>query len=320
MKMRYSIAALALILVAIYLLATFSIVKGYYLYVLNLCLVNAIAAIGLMVISGVAGQMSLATSGLVAIGAYTTGILLTHTPLGFEFALVLGPLAAAAIGTLLAGPALRLSGLHLAIVTLAFGVIVVQLIGHGGWLTGGMNGLTFPEMSLFGMPLRSDRNRLVLIGIVTLVVLILTHNLLRFRAGRALLAIREREAVAQAMGVNVSRYKAFAFAYGSALAGLSGVLFSSLNGFISVDDFTIHFALYAFVMIAVGGMTSLWGALIGAFFVTLLPETLRGLKEASDLVFGVLLTIVIAALPGGFVSLPRLASTWLARRRGSASR
>lgn len=316
--MRYKLLAIAVAILALFLLAEFRLVSSYYIYLVNLCLVNSIAVIGLMVISGVAGQMSLATSGLVAIGAYTTGILMTHTPLGFEASLVVGPIAAALIGTLLAAPALRLSGLHLAIVTLAFGVIVVQLIGHGGWLTGGMSGLTFPEMRFFGLSLSSDKNRLLLIGGFVIVVLYLTHNLLRFKVGRALFAIHEREAVAQAMGVNVSAYKALAFAFGSCLAGLSGVLFSSLNGFISVEDFTIHSALYAFVMIAVGGMTSIWGALIGAFFVTLLPEALRDLKEASDVVFGLMLTVVIAALPGGLVSIPKLIGARLVRLRKPA--
>ena len=278
-------------------------ISGYYLFLASITLVNAIAAIGLVVVSGVAGQMSLATSGLLAIGAYVTGVAMTATGMPFVLCLIAGPVAASLLGTLLAAPAIRLSGLHLAIVTLAFGVIVVQFIGKGGPLTGGMSGLTLPPVSIFGIDLDNDARRLALVGAITVLTLWVSHNLLRFKVGRALFAIHERESVAQALGVNIRLYKSLAFAYGSFLAGLAGVLTAAVKGFISVDDFTIHTALYAFVMIAVGGMTSIWGGLIGAAFVTLLPEVLRGFREASDLIFGVLLTLVIAVLPGGLVTL-----------------
>ena len=301
--MIWKLLAIAIFLAAMIVGGLTGSISSYFLFLISIALINSIAAIGLVVISGVAGQMSLATSGLLAVGAYVTGVMTTKFGMPFGWCLIVGPLVASALGTLLAAPAIRLSGLHLAIITLAFGVIVVQLIGKAGPLTGGMSGLTLPELSLFGLKLDSDAHRLILVGILMLAVLWVTHNLLRFKVGRALFAIREREAVAQALGINVRRYKTLAFAYGSLLAGLAGVLSASVKGFISVEDFSVQTALYAFVMIAVGGMSSVWGGLIGGIFITLLPEVLRDFREGSDLIFGVLLTLSIAILPGGLVSL-----------------
>lgn len=304
--MAWKLIILTVAIVALVAGGLTGLVSSYFLFVLAITLANAIAAIGLVVVSGVAGQMSLATSGLLAIGAYVAGVFTTTWGLPFALCLIAGPVLASLLGTLLAAPAIRLSGLHLAIVTLAFGVIVVQLIGKGGSLTGGMSGLTLPKLSIAGIAIDNDARRLALVGLATILTLWVSHNLLRFKVGRALFAIHEREAVAQALGVNIRLYKSLAFAYGSFLAGLAGVLTAAVKGFISVDDFTIHTALYAFVMVAVGGMTSIWGGLIGAAFVTLLPEFLRGFREASDLVFGILLTLVIAVLPGGLASLSQV--------------
>ena len=289
---------------------------SYYLYLVNLTLVNAIGAIGLVVVSGVAGQMSLATAGLLAIGSYTTGILTTTYGVDFGAAAVIGAILTTIIGTMLAGPALRLTGLHLAIVTLAFSEIVLQLIGAGGAFTGGQSGMAVASASLLGWSLDTEKSRFILVGVTFVLVVLATRNFLRFKAGRALFAMREREPVARALGVDVSAYKTLAFAYGSFLAGLAGALFVTLKGFISVDDFTIQVSLYFFVMIAVGGMTSIWGGVVGAAFVTLLPEALRDFRESSDAVFGILLTLVVAFLPGGLVAFGRaLWQRLLASRR-----
>jgi branched-chain amino acid transport system permease protein len=124
-----------------------------------------------------------------------------------------------------------------------------------------------------------------------------------------LFTLRERELTARALGIDVARYKTLAFAYSSFLAGLAGALYAPLKGYISVDDFTIWNSIYFFVMIAVGGITSIAGGIIGAIVVTIMPEALRGLQEAANAVFGILLVLIIVFLPGGLVSIP----SWLAR-------
>ena len=296
-------------------------VNSYLLYVLNLTLINAIAAMGLVVLSGVAGQISLGTAGLLATGAYGTGMLMVHLGLGFVPAAVGGTIVTTLLGTALAAPALRLSGLHLAIVTLAFGVIVVQLIGKGGPLTGGMSGLFLPPISIFGWTVTTEARKFVCILIPFCMVAVACVNFLSLKPGRALFALRDHESTAQAMGIHTNAYKALAFALSSMLAGLAGALYAMLKGYVSVDDFTLWNSLYFFVMIAVGGMTSIFGAVLGAAAVTILPESLRGFQDASQAVFGVVLMLIIIFMPGGLVSLLRRGAfgdmlAWLRRARG----
>ena len=295
--------------------------NGYFIYVVNLTLINAIAAIGLVIVSGVAGQMSLGTAALLAIGAYGTGILTTHFGVPWIAAAIVGAVAATIIGTLLAAPALRLTGLHLAIVTLAFGVIVVQLIGKGGRWTGGMSGLTLADADILGFALSTEARRYYVIAVVFFAVALSASAFLRRKPGRALLTLRERELTARALGINVAHYKTLAFAYSSFLAGLAGALYAPLKGYISVDDFTIWQSIYFFVMIAVGGMTSIAGGVLGAIVVTVLPEALRGLQESANAVFGALLMLIIIFVPGGLVSLvaPLLRLLRRGRREGEAS-
>ena len=296
-------------------------VNSYLLYVLNLTLINAIAAIGLVVLSGVAGQISLGTAGLLATGAYGTSMLMVHMGMGFIPAAVGGAVLTMLIGTALAAPALRLSGLHLAIVTLAFGVIVVQLIGKGGPLTGGMSGLFLPPIVILGWAVSTEASKFVCILVPFCVVVVACVNFLRHKPGRALFALRDHESTAQAMGINTNAYKALAFALSSLLAGLAGALYAMLKGYVSVDDFTLWNSLYFFVMIAVGGMTSIFGAVLGAAAVTILPESLRGFHDKSQAVFGIVLMLIVIFMPGGLVSLLRRGAfadmwAWLRRARG----
>lgn len=294
------IVVLAVTVVAV---AAASQLNSYFLYVTNLTMINAIVAIGLVILSGVAGLLSLGTAALVAIGAYSSGILTTHYGWSFVPAMLAGSMAAAAVGTLLAAPALRLGGMHLAIVTLAFGVVVVQLIGMGGSLTGGMQGLSLAPPTLFGWPLDTEWRRLCLILPLFALVVTASLNFVRLKPGRALAAIRDRESTAAALGVHPAAYKTLAFAFSSLLAGLAGALYGGLTSYISTDDFTIWNSIFYFVMIVVGGMTSIIGGIVGAIVVTVFPEAMRELKEVSYAVFGVLLMLIIMFFPNGLVSL-----------------
>jgi ABC-type branched-subunit amino acid transport system permease subunit len=289
--------------------------NSYFLYVINLTLVNAIAAVGLVLLSGVAGQISLATAGLVAIGAYGTGILMTQLGIGFLPAAVCGTLVAAIIGTVLAAPALRLSGLHLAIVTLAFGIIVVQFIGKGGKLTGGMSGLFIPPISVFGWQADTEYRHLLLILPPFLAAAFVSINFARLKPGRALHILRDREIVARTLGIDTSRYKIFTFAYSAFLCGLSGALLAALKGYVSVDDFSLWSSLYFFVMIVVGGMTSVVGGIIGAVIVTVLPEALRGLQDAAGAALGVITLVIFILVPGGIVAASKRLYAFVAGRR-----
>ncbi|MCO5064259.1 MAG: branched-chain amino acid ABC transporter permease [Rhizobiaceae bacterium] len=285
---------------AVALGASLGLINTYYVYLANLTLINAIAAVGLVVLSGAAGLLSLATAGLVAIGAYST-VILVNQGLNFAVAAALAPFITMAIGSLMAAPAMRLTGLHLAIVTLAFGAVVIQLIGNGGDLTGGMTGLTLDNPTIFGWVVDTEARKFIVIGVVFLLSALATSRLLRLKHGRALFALKERELMARSLGVNVPLYKLLAFAYSSFLAGIAGALFVMMKSFIAPDDFSLDLSIYYFVMIVVGGITSTLGGVIGAAFITLLPEVLGTLKEAAQSVFGIMLVLVIVFMPGGLV-------------------
>lgn len=284
--------------------------NSYYTYVANLSLINAIAAIGLVVVTGLAGQLSLATAGLMAIGAYACAILTGRYGVPFPLALPTSALLTMAVGACLTLPALRLGGLHLAIVTLAAGIVVVQFIGKGGAFTGGMSGLSIDPPEVLGWPVDSESRRFAVLAPIFLAVAAATWNFRRLKPGRALLALRQRERMAQMLGVDTRAYKLLAFAYSSFLAGLAGALYGASKGYISVDDFTIWNSIYLYVMIAVGGATSVLGGVVGAVFVTALPEVLRGFDQAAQAIFGVILVLVIALLPSGVV--PPAIALWQA--------
>jgi branched-chain amino acid transport system permease protein len=304
-SLRHPLLATSAACLSAVVVAAASWLNSYYLYLANLTLVNAIVAIGLVVLSGIAGQLSLGASGLVAVGAYVAGAAMVHLGCPFWLAAMLGVGVTTMIGTLLAAPALRLTGLHLAIVTLAFGIVVVQLIGKGGKLTGGMGGLTIPATEIFGWELDTEWRRFVVISAVFSIVVAATLRLLASKTGRALLAIRERELAARSLGIDTAAYKTLAFAYSSSLCGLAGALYAIMKGFISVDDFTVWQSIYYFMMIAIGGMTSVAGGVLGAIFVTVVPEALREFPDASQAVFGIIFFLIVVFLPAGIVSLVR---------------
>lgn len=286
----------------------------YFLGVINLTLVNAIAAIGLVLLSGVAGQISLGTAGLVAAGAYGCGMLMVHLGVAFLPAAIAGALVATLIGTALAAPALRLSGLHLAIVTLAFGIIIVQFIGMGGKVTGGMSGLFVPPASILGWEANTEYRKFLLVLLPFLLVTYASWNFARLKPGRALHILRDREMIARAMGINTSAYKIMTFAYSAFLCGVSGALLGALKGYISVDDFTLWTSLYFFVMIVIGGITSIAGAIIGAAVVTLLPEVLRSLQEYAQAALGIITMLIFLFARGGVVGLAKRSASALLRR------
>lgn len=298
-----SIAAV-LAVAAVAVGAGLGLINTYYVYLANLTLINAIAAIGLVVLSGAAGLLSLATAGLVAIGAYSTAILV-NMGVNFAVAALIAPFITMAIGSLMAAPAMRLTGLHLAIVTLAFGAVVIQLIGNGGDFTGGMTGLTLENPTILGWAVDTETRKFIVVGVVFLLSALATSRLLRLKHGRALFALKERELMARSLGINVPLYKLLAFAYSSFLAGLAGALFVMMKTFIAPDDFSLDLSIYYFVMIVVGGITSTLGGFIGAAFITLLPEMLGTLKEAAQSVFGIMLVLVIVFMPGGIVGAYR---------------
>lgn len=252
---------------------------NYWTYNLTLAGIYAIAAMGLNILTGYTGLISLGHAAFFAVGAYTVGYM-THT-LGQSFwlALPLGGVAAALAGLILGLPALRLTGIYLAIATMGFAFIVDQVILEWSAVTGGANGLLVSRPSLGPVSFSTDRSYFYLVLVMVALFVFLTKNMTRTMQARALCAVRDSEVAAQTMGIPLARIKTQAFAVSAFYTGIAGGLFAPLISFIGPDNFTIMESINLIVMIIVGGLASIQGAILGAVFITLLSELIRVSKD-----------------------------------------
>ena len=280
---------LALSLAAAYLLPT------YPLFVFSLAVVNIIAVLGVNLVMGYAGQISLGHAGFAAIGAYTTALLVGSCDLSFWLALALGGFLAAAFGYLLGVPALRLGPLYVSMVTFGFGLVVVIILQNWYALANGPNGMAVPPPELFGYEL-FPRQFHVPIVLIAAGLFLLARNIVDSRHGRAFIAIRENELAARGMGINLAHYKTVAFAVGAFYAGISGGLLAGLSQFVNPDAFVFPVSILYVTMGILGGIGSLAGAALGGLMLTVLPELLRGAAEYKDFLTGLLL-LASADLP-----------------------
>jgi branched-chain amino acid transport system permease protein len=303
---RAAVAALGALLVAWPWLA-----PRYFVFLASLILVNAVVAIGLNLLSGYTNQLSFGHAGFLAIGAYTAALLTIHAPaLPVVAALAAAGLVTAAVGLAFGVPCLRLSGLYLAMATLAFGFVIAEVILSLDWLTRGADGLRVPAARLGGWPLATDTARYYLVAVVAVALMTAALNLARTRTGRALLAIRESEIAAQASGVPVARYKTLAFGVSAFYTGVAGGLFAFVVGFLSPDAFDVFLSVDFVVMIIVGGLGSVPGSIAGAAVVTVLHDSLAAFQNYRPLIFGGILIACMLFMPGGITSAARA----LARR------
>jgi branched-chain amino acid transport system permease protein len=277
--------------------------SDYTLYLVNLIAVTAILALGLTIVTGVAGQVSLAQAAFSAIGGYGAALLATGLGVPQWLGIPLAALAAGAVGYLLGLPALRLEGPYLALVTLGFTAIVQTVLIHWKTVTNGQLGLPVPPLAVAGRPLTSGRDLYLVIVPLTVVLFLATRRLLRSRVGRALDALRQSEVAARVLGVNPVHYKTLAFALSAFLGGIGGGLHALLTTFLSPDTFGIIESIYFLVIIVVGGVASVPGPLLGAALLVLLPETLGAFRQYQALVYGVLLLTFIVFVPGGLSGL-----------------
>ena len=300
MNQKISLYCIGLMLAA--LIAPW-VLPTYYLYLLNLILINIILALGLNVLTGNSGQISLCHSSFMAIGAYVFTLLnneLNWPLLGSAGAAVF----AASIGGIMVGyPARRLSGIYLALATLAFLSLTQIVIEEFPDLTGGIRGLKIEKGSFLGWSLASETTVFYLVALATGLCLYMTINLMRFPIGRAFDAIRTSPHAAQALGIPVAKVKLVAFTISAAYAGLAGVLFALIVGFIDPVEFGVSASLRYITFIVVGGMGSIAGSVIGAVVLTSLPEALRGIKEYGDLVYAAILLLSLVFLPNGLVGI-----------------
>ncbi len=293
--------------------------NNYQLTLANQVGIFAIAAIGLNILTGFTGQISLGTGGFMAIGAYGSGLLVTMLGLPWWLTIPIASLVTAVVGAFFGLPSLRLKGLYLAIATLAAQQIIEWAIVRSP-LTGGVEALVVPAPRLFGIRMSTDFNFYWVILLALAITILFSVNLFRTRVGRAFIAIRDQDIAAEVMGVNTFRYKVLAFATSSFIIGLSGALLAQYRGIVNYERFTIEASITVLAMIIIGGLGSISGSIYGAILITLLPAILSNLgstlggsipQMASIMpfiqkgVFGVVIILFLIFEPEGLAKIWR---------------
>jgi branched-chain amino acid transport system permease protein len=277
--------------------------KNFVIFQLTMLLIYGLAVLALNILTGGSGQFSLGQSAFYAIGAYTSAILMEQYNVNYVLTLPVAGIVCFAAGFLFGQPALRLSGVYLALATFALATAMPQLLKLGffePW-TGGVQGLvvTKPDAP-FGLPVGQDTWLYYFTLAVTIAIYIFSVNLLRSRSGRAFMAIRDNEIAASAMGINVSLYKTLAFGVSAGITGVAGGLGAIAVQFVAPDSYTIQLAISLFLGMVVGGVGWLPGSFIGAAFIIFVPNLAEGIsKGLSGAVFGVLLFLIIFLVPHG---------------------
>jgi branched-chain amino acid transport system permease protein len=306
MALRAAWGALAAAAVAALACAPLVIESTFWMNILVFAGIYAIVAAGLSLLFGYAGQLSFGHGGFYGIGAYVSAVTAIELGLTPWLTIPLGALAAGAVGFVLGFPILRLRGLSLAMATLAFGQIMYVLFNELSITNGTLGLAAIPPPELGSTAIDTPETYYWLVLAIVVLVVAFTWRSARGPAGRALRAIGSSETAAVSVGVDVVTYKARTLAYSAGLAGLGGALFAHYVTFISSDSFTLDFSVFLVVIVAVGGVQSVWGAVLGALFMAIVPEYLRDASAAySTLLYGALLTLVFMWAPGGIVGLFR---------------
>lgn len=289
-----------LLFAALVLALPYLLTNDYYLSTLTIAFLNAIIVVGLNLLLGYAGQISLGHGAFYGLAAYTTAVVTTTLGMPVIVGLVAGVAMAALVAWIIGIPTLKLHGHYLAMATLGFGIIVYIFFNETIALTGGPSGFVgVPRLTLLGFAFESDLSYYYLVGLVLALILLLSGNLIDSRLGRALKAIHTSEKAAQVVGIDIARYKLFIFVLSAAYAGVAGVLYAHYLMFVAPSSFGFLFSVLLIVMVVLGGMANIWGAVAGAVFLTVLPEFLRAFDEIEILLYGLILVLCMIFLPEG---------------------
>jgi len=291
-------------LVVLGLLVAFPLfAKNFIIFQMTMLLIYGLAVLALNILTGGSGQFSLGQSAFYAIGAYTSAILMEQYGVNYALTLPVAGVICFGAGFLFGQPALRLSGVYLALATFALATAMPQLLKLNflePW-TGGVQGLvvTKPDAP-FGLPMSQDMWLYYFTLVVTIAIYLFSVNLLRSRSGRAFMAIRDNEIAASAMGIDVALYKTLAFGVSAGITGVAGALGAIAVQFVAPDSYTITLAISLFLGMVVGGVGWLPGSIVGSAFIIFVPNIAEGIsKGLSGAVFGVILFLVIFLVPHG---------------------
>jgi branched-chain amino acid transport system permease protein len=275
--------------------------SAYYYRVAALVLVFALAAIGLNLLMGFAGQVSLGHAGFMGIGAYAVAIGPTHLGLPSSVSFVIGAGLSALVAFLVGRPILRLKGHYLAVATLGFGILLAIVFTNEARFTGGPDGMTVPRLVLFGLSVRGVQAWYWITAVTFLIGAVLALNLIDSPSGRALRAIHDSEVAARVLGVDVARMKLLVFVISAIYASVAGSYFALLNGHITPDVSGFLRSIELVAMVVLGGMGSVAGSLVGAALLVVLPQTLTLLHDYEHMALGLIVMLVMIFLRAGIV-------------------
>ena len=296
------------------------VLPEYWLAQVSFVLIYAIAGLGLMLLAGYTGQVSIGHAAFMGVGAYTQAVL---SAMGWPFPLALAASTAlsALVGVVVGVPALRVKGIYLGIATLAFGFIVEEVLARWESVTGGNAGIHLKAPNLFGWKLDTNESFYYLCLVLCVAITLGVLNLLRSPTGRAFVAIRDSEISAQSMGIHLAWYKGLSFALSAAVAGIAGALYAHKMGFISPDQFSLQQSVELLLLVVVGGLGFVHGAFLGAIFVISMPQLIALAKDLlppaigqaaglQGVVYGVVLVAFVLFEPMGLYGRWLKVRTW----------
>jgi branched-chain amino acid transport system permease protein len=299
---------LGLVAVIVVALALPFVLSNFRLFQFTLVFVNAIALLGLNILTGYNGQISLGHSAFYALGAYTSAIMIDKWSVPYMLTLPAAGLLCLVAGFLFGIPALRLEGLYLALATFALSLAVPQILKYFEHWTGGSQGIVLSKPDApFGLPLTPDQWLYLMTLAVLAVLFWLAANLLAGRTGRAIVAIRDNPIAAQAMGIDTALYKSLAFGVSAAYTGVAGALSALVIAFVAPDAFNVFLSITFLVGIVVGGLASIPGAIFGGLFIQFVPNWAQDISKAAPwAIYGLFLIFFMYAMPLGIAGSLRI--------------
>jgi branched-chain amino acid transport system permease protein len=320
MNRRAVLIVVALMALSAYLAP--ALLNRYWLFLVTSLLAYVVALAGLKVLFGDAGQLSLGQAAFIGIGAYTAAIVSEQWKLTLPYELLVVIVVCGAIAGLIAIPALRVSGLRFALLTLAFAELFQWVLREAKGVTGGEQGLYVPPLLMGPIDGKSQTTLFILALVLAGVASLLAVHLPTTRVGRAMAAIRESRLAAESVGVSVWRTKLFAFIFAAVLAGVAGLLIAHSSGSLSPTSFDLFDSVYLLVAIILGGLRSVLGAWIGAAYLVIVPAifTQFGLESVYVVLSGAVLLVVIMIFPSGIAGVIKTGVARLSPERRSGSR
>jgi branched-chain amino acid transport system permease protein len=311
---RAAVLGIALALAAA--LALPLLVSNFRLFQFTQVGIYAIALLGLNMLTGYNGQISLGHGAFYAVGAYTTAIMIDRWQVPYPLTIVAAGVLCLVVGFLFGIPALRLEGLYLALATFALALAVPQILKYFEHWTGGSQGIVLSKPNPpWGLTLSPDQWLYFFTLAILVVLFVLAHNLLAGRTGRAIVAIRDNPIAAEAMGINTALYKSLTFGVSAAYTGVAGALSAIAIAFVAPDSFNIFLSITFLVGIVVGGLASVAGAVFGALFIQFVPNWAQEISKAAPwAIYGVMLILFMYGMPRGIAGTLRLGWARLAPR------